>query len=272
MGDLRQLKKDNRIEDVLEETGYPLDRQQGKRYWLCVQTPDLKVDLEKQHYYWSSKGEEGDVITWLEQRFNWETKRAISYLSARASMAPAERPRFPAQTIQDKPAQEKRRQIEEQSAVQAQVSDPVGDLDWRLRSAERLLHDYPDGFGRIRTFSYLKLREEIGGIPKTFLPVVGEVDEDNHCSWCLEDFHEWEDDGAAYLAIAIGKNYNLTEDTETSGIYCKRCVQAFKRWIKGLGLLRDFKFLEGGAAAVERGAGAGKDTQSLLLFSDPTEQ
>lgn len=79
-----QLKSRNLIEDVISEDGYPLGGH--GRYRRAAHQGGLVVDTQKQYYDWNSKGEAGDVFTWLENRHNWDFKQAASFLAKRCGM------------------------------------------------------------------------------------------------------------------------------------------------------------------------------------------
>lgn len=79
-----QIKAANAIQDVITEMGYPLGGH--GRYRRSGVHDSLIVDTQKQYYDWNSKGETGDVFTWLEKRNNWDFKQAAEFLAKRCGM------------------------------------------------------------------------------------------------------------------------------------------------------------------------------------------
>jgi len=81
---IEQVKQANRIEEVIEETGSPLGG--SGRYRRGVENDSLVVDVEKQAYWWNSRGEAGDVIHWVMRRLGLDFKAAVAWLARRAGM------------------------------------------------------------------------------------------------------------------------------------------------------------------------------------------
>jgi hypothetical protein len=86
--DIRLLKSKHRLELVMQEAGesFEVDAKNTDQ-WRGVVTPGLTVDIRRQMYEIKTPGadtEAGDVLTWLQSRFNWSFAMAITYLKKRA--------------------------------------------------------------------------------------------------------------------------------------------------------------------------------------------
>lgn len=82
-----QIKSKLRIEDVIEQDGYPLDKKHGR--WRKVtgrKLGGLVVDALSQTYAWHSTSEWGDVIQWVINRNNVDFKAACELLCRRAGL------------------------------------------------------------------------------------------------------------------------------------------------------------------------------------------
>lgn len=79
-----QLKSKNPIGDVIAEMGYPLGGH--GRYRRSTAHDSLVIDTQKNYYDWNSRGEAGDIFTWLEKRNNWDFKQAAIFLAKRCGM------------------------------------------------------------------------------------------------------------------------------------------------------------------------------------------
>jgi 5S rRNA maturation endonuclease (ribonuclease M5) len=83
-----QIKDAIHIDDVIREDE-PL-QDPGRRYLHGIRHDSLVVDTGKQIYVWNSRGESGDVITWLEKHRGMDFKVAVEHLAAKAHLqAPA---------------------------------------------------------------------------------------------------------------------------------------------------------------------------------------
>ncbi len=83
---VERVKEANRIEDVIEEMGFPLQRKYGK-YIRAKDHDSLVINTRNQTYTWNSKNEiQGDVIEWVMRRNNWDFKGAIEWLARRAHL------------------------------------------------------------------------------------------------------------------------------------------------------------------------------------------
>src|SRR3990172_8645534 len=82
---VEEVKRVNRIEDVMEETGGLLIHKHG-RYLRGREHDSLVVDTHEQYYTWNSQNETGDVISWLERRKKWDFKTAVEWLAQRAHL------------------------------------------------------------------------------------------------------------------------------------------------------------------------------------------
>lgn len=78
------VKERNHIEDVIAADGYPLEGH--GRYRRARQHDSLVVDVHNQAYFWNSKSESGDVISWIQRRTNTDFKGAIENLCRRAGL------------------------------------------------------------------------------------------------------------------------------------------------------------------------------------------
>ena len=85
--DIRTLKSKHKIEIVMQETGERFEVDKAKPdQWRGMVTPGLVVDIRRQVYEIVKPGmdtETGDVLTWLQSRFNWSFAMAITYLKKR---------------------------------------------------------------------------------------------------------------------------------------------------------------------------------------------
>jgi len=83
--DLETIKQANPIEAVITETAKVT--LAGRRAYLkATEHSSLVVDVDKQAYWWNSKGHQGDVISWLENVHGYTFKQAVEWLAARAGM------------------------------------------------------------------------------------------------------------------------------------------------------------------------------------------
>ena len=86
MDDIDKIKEANRIEDVIEESGFKLQRRRGK-YLRAAEHDSLVINTTNQTYSWNSQNEiQGDVIEWLMQRNGWDFRTAIEHLCKRAHL------------------------------------------------------------------------------------------------------------------------------------------------------------------------------------------
>ena len=91
MSDIETIKQRNPIEDVIQECGFDLGSKRG-RYMRgrSQEYNSLVVNVADQFYFWNSKNEGGDVITWLQYREGLDFKTAVEYLCDRAKIPPPE--------------------------------------------------------------------------------------------------------------------------------------------------------------------------------------
>lgn len=82
--DINGIKEANPIEDVIGNE-HPL-RGGGRRFLRAEEHDSLIVDVYNQAFYWNSKGESGDVITWVMARQNFCFKEAVEWLCRRAGL------------------------------------------------------------------------------------------------------------------------------------------------------------------------------------------
>jgi hypothetical protein len=87
--DIRALKSKHRLELVMQETGESFEVDAANSdLWHGTITQGLTVDIRRQTYEIKKPGtdtETGDVLTWLQSRFNWSFAMAITYLKKRPS-------------------------------------------------------------------------------------------------------------------------------------------------------------------------------------------
>jgi DNA primase len=84
---VEQVKESNRIEDVIEESGFGLHRRHGRYlHGAGAEWSSLVVDTAKQVYHWNSHNERGDVISWVMARRNADFKTAVEELARRARL------------------------------------------------------------------------------------------------------------------------------------------------------------------------------------------
>jgi len=84
MIDITELKRANRIEEIVQESGFALTGR-GK-YRNAEQHDSLVVNVEEQLFFWNSRGLKGDVITWLEQTQNMDFRQALVRLADRSGI------------------------------------------------------------------------------------------------------------------------------------------------------------------------------------------
>jgi hypothetical protein len=91
--DIVELVKERlRIEEIIEADGYPLDNR-NRKYRKCTtpHTGGLVVNTNLQLYFWNTRGEHGDVISWVMQHHRLDFKGAVDWLCDRAGI---ERPNW----------------------------------------------------------------------------------------------------------------------------------------------------------------------------------
>ena len=83
---VEQVKANNRIEDVIEEYGFSLQRRAG-RYIRGHEHDSLVVDTIRQVYHWHKENEiQQDVIGWVMNRKKVDFKSAVEELARRAHL------------------------------------------------------------------------------------------------------------------------------------------------------------------------------------------
>lgn len=84
---VEQVKARNLIEDVIEESGFPLQQRGGRyRRGNRKDCDSLVVDAHHQTYHWNSQSEHGDVINWVMKRRKTDFKGAVEWLCERAKL------------------------------------------------------------------------------------------------------------------------------------------------------------------------------------------
>ena len=248
MSKLSELKTANRLEDVIEETGYPL-KERGGGYWegATINGEGLSIHVSRQRYYWGE--ESGDVIDWLKRRFGWGMKQVIAYLENRANTPEAERQAARGRAIELAKGADAKGQTE---PVPPSVSVPKQaqktktktgpELPYKAWEWVHLAWDYPGGLERLFKCESTRqaLDEFYFWIPSRFTRLAGCFESDN-CTFCYQDFTGWQD---IYLGVEIGDSYELLHGGTGSGLYCEECYRKFQRWQKAINqllpILREF--------------------------------
>jgi hypothetical protein len=245
------LKAKNRLEDLIDESGYALDRKPGQRYWHSTKDDELVVDIEKQRYYWPTMNENGDVVAWLRARLNWDAGMAVRYLKNRPKMANP--PRLPVPEVESLKKAEPKSPVKAEPIVfHLETVSGVPD-DERVRDAMRLAWDYPGGFLPLLKYDLYELLEKTSWLPTQLLSVVGFFDYDI-CAFCEQAFgDDWQDAGRVFLSISLGNNYeirpsslasNASSGSGNSGLYCADCVGSIKKWLRAIDLLAAYQSRE----------------------------
>lgn len=84
---VERVKAATKLEDVIEQSGgdYKLKRRHGSS--MRGENHDsLVVRVDEQYYVWNSKGEKGDVFTWLEERNHWDFWTCLVWLAERGKI------------------------------------------------------------------------------------------------------------------------------------------------------------------------------------------
>ena len=82
---VEELKNKLSIEAVIEADGYSL-RKDGPFYRRGTQHDSLIVDMRNQAYHWNSRGEHGDIFTWVRKRTGADFKGAVEILCKLAGL------------------------------------------------------------------------------------------------------------------------------------------------------------------------------------------
>lgn len=81
-----EIKERVAIEDLVEESGYALQRRTG-RYLKCREHNSLVIDTHNQSYHWNSQDEHGDIFNWIMHRNpGWDFRQALEVLAKRANV------------------------------------------------------------------------------------------------------------------------------------------------------------------------------------------
>ena len=216
--DTKALKKTHRLELVMQETGEEFEV--GLKEWRCLTVRDLVVDIQRQTYRIEHPGlpvEEGDVIAWLQFRYGWSFKMALTYLEKR-------KPDGPRLKVEEKA------NVKEREKTGGYIPQNSGTLDlWQKKAIEL------DGEG-IRIYfseqhSSYELIQLLGAQTARFTELIAsDVDE---CEECGKEFY-WEDQSErAYQAFHFWDE-GETEDNriaaflytlDSTGIICFSCMR-----------------------------------------------
>ncbi|KKM08419.1 hypothetical protein SY88_23815 [Clostridiales bacterium PH28_bin88] len=80
------IKSKLRIEDVIEQDGFPLPKRGRWRKCTTPHTGGLVVDVQGQVYHWYSRNEWGDVIQWVQNQHKLDFKAACELLCRLAGL------------------------------------------------------------------------------------------------------------------------------------------------------------------------------------------
>ena len=234
MTDIAELKALNRLEDVVEESGVPLERKDGERYIYGKNDNSLKIDLKKQRYFHGA--EKGDVINWLKLRLGWDLPKVLQYLAYRPRMPRPERPTLDT-SANGGSVSAPARQVNNSEAIISALKDS------RFREAMRLGVDYPGGIERLLNKSCYSTELYAGWIPRLFIPVVGDPGEiwEDTCDDCFKDLSGARVVGEVFIAIQQDDPTKTNmAGIEISGAYCHSCVAMYQRWSTALRLMRQY--------------------------------
>lgn len=231
--DIRSLKGKSPIVEVIRESGYQLMEGAGGEF-VNSDNPGLRVDAERGRYKWQEKNESGDVIAWLENRYGWNFGQVVRFLENRLKIAPDDRMVKINDTMGGAPEE----LYELDSWPVAGGGESLPDT-WWVREARKLTYDLPISFDELSSIGVVGLLDRFGGIPRLFVPVMGDMEELEFCSGCLRDFEPGWKEGAAFLAFGVGANYEMLSGSSmdrNSGVYCRACVDRYGRWIRAVDL------------------------------------
>ena len=84
---VERVKEATSLEDVIEQTAseFKLRRRHGNSI-RGEHHDSLVVRLDEQYFVWNSKGEKGDVFSWLEYRHRWDFMTSLRWLAERAKI------------------------------------------------------------------------------------------------------------------------------------------------------------------------------------------
>lgn len=83
--DIETVKAASRIEDVIGET---LTVTGSRRYRRTREHDSLVIDVVEGSFFWNSRGEQGDVVDWVQSRNGWDFKESVEWLCRRAHLEP----------------------------------------------------------------------------------------------------------------------------------------------------------------------------------------
>lgn len=235
--DLRALKGENQIQDVIEEAGYKLDRREGKRYWESS-TETLRVDVEKQYYYWGE--EKGDVFNWLMNRHGWDFKLAIKYLQNRAKTSAFLRSKIADLGKRSKKSDDDRAVRKDKKKGYAIDRNPKKIKDRRIIKALELGVDYPEDIEKILQLDWFSVAKLACIFPDRFSVLVGGDWSDEFCVYCFRTFDEKLAARGVYNAVELGEKYELLPAESGAGLYCLDCKEMIIRWNKALLLMANY--------------------------------
>jgi len=236
---LKGIKFKNPIQDVIEETGekYKLDRREGKRYWKGAESPELRVDVEKQYYYWGE--EKGDVFNFLMARHGWDFKLAIKYLQNRAEF-PFLRSKIADLGKGANKSDDERDVRQDKNKGYAIDRNPKKIKDNRIIKALELGVDYPGGIINILQLDCFAAVQLAQSFPSDLLQIISGDWTDKACVYCYRTFDEKLAAKGVFWAVELGQNYELLPDRTAPGLYCMDCTKTLARWRKAILLMANY--------------------------------
>jgi hypothetical protein len=85
---VKELKAKVKIENIITQS-FPLIESK-RRFLRSKQHKSLIVDTQKQCYFWNSRGESGDIYSWLMAQNNWDFKQAKAEVAKLAGVVESE--------------------------------------------------------------------------------------------------------------------------------------------------------------------------------------
>jgi hypothetical protein len=235
MADLKALKLENSLANVVHESGEALVWDTKAELWRGKQLSDLEINPRTDRYRLGS--EVGDVFEWLMRRFGWTFGQAVAYLVNRSKLPTDQRLKLsPDEMLKEPPRSipSEKPWIEQPKKAQFGVFD-----DPALRAAFQLGVDYPGGGiqNYFQVHNFITIIREVSWIPTQFIPFIGLLASEE-CGFCLEELIDSSEIGEMFLAVDPWGSDIKIQNTE--GYYCRDCVEKFIRWHKAFMLLADW--------------------------------
>jgi hypothetical protein len=232
--DLKALKRDNSIQQVIIECGIPLVQDAG--ILRGQDDRSLEVDSELGRYSWGEK--KGDVLDFLQKHFDWSFGQAVNYLRNRKPVLAGTAIGY-AEPVGDQPAGQPGDgayswiQETDEERIKAALRDA------RVLEALRLGMDYPGGGMRrfVGARNYVFFFREAEWLPGEFWAASGLLT-DPECALCNRDLSGWQQPGRAFRAVNLD-NYDQVVRHEAA-VYCECCVDKVRRWHRAFVLLATY--------------------------------